>query len=280
MDRTCLCILFLILAPKEPIVKGEMCRSWMLGIWPKFGFGPFRCPLEGDDPEAQFCCGTCRRPYCCASQADRLDGLKCLAEILVELQGTPDGRGRSATTLNMTLPQSVPSGGDLRGIDSGEIGNYTSLNITSFDPENERVPWNYYWLLPISLGLLIICISLFVIVPYLRKHGRNLNYCSREEQSSPPTVRLPLAPTPLLRSAVARVPRSNDAHVGADPPSQEAEVHQGTLEMPPGSNNPSKVPPSAPGSGNHEMTIFTSASPPPDSLEPSLEEILTVGVSF
>ncbi|XP_072837396.2 protein shisa-1 [Pogona vitticeps] len=56
--------------------EGELCRAWADQQPRK----PFRCPRKRDGPAATFCCGSCRRPYCCAAAEDRLDQPRCGAQ--------------------------------------------------------------------------------------------------------------------------------------------------------------------------------------------------------
>ncbi|XP_053129263.1 protein shisa-3-like isoform X2 [Hemicordylus capensis] len=47
---------------------GELCGGWTDG-GPD---GAFYCPGLLDGADAKFCCGTCGAPYCCSSEAARL----------------------------------------------------------------------------------------------------------------------------------------------------------------------------------------------------------------
>lgn len=62
---------------ETPLVspQGELCRSWTSGMGDLDS--SFQCPPSPDQEHLKFCCGTCRTPYCCYSEEDRLDQSLC-----------------------------------------------------------------------------------------------------------------------------------------------------------------------------------------------------------
>ncbi|XP_003226463.1 uncharacterized protein LOC100555748 [Anolis carolinensis] len=252
MERTCcLYLLLLILAPAN---KGEMCHSLVA----RSRLGPFHCPAKGSNPTAMFCCGTCRQPYCCASQAERLDPEKCTVELdkftLEELKGTRINQGE-----NSTDHQPTSTWRHLGGFDLGALGNYAFLNTTNQDAGDEQVPWKYIWLLPASFGFFLLCISFSMIVPHLRHRLRTLRCLTASGEVSPDVADPPARP---LKSALTQVPNS---YVDADPSSPETKSLQDASEMPPGSSNPSEMPPSPPISGDHMLETITLSPARPRS---------------